>query len=385
VSFTDNSQASNGLVTAYSITVSGAILTEYMTLTYNNYLENPGGLPANYITSGTQQYMSSYNILTQVQSSEVYFNENIDTSYYQGNFEKPPYMGYGTEVNGSFGSNINWSPLSLSRQNLTQIQASTTAPAGGEFTYATTALTGKTINGIQYAAGVTAATNPNTADLTDPKNPSATGVPSPGGLAQVTAIYTTGEASGSDSFLVPTFGISCYVTALQSDYGTPPTKCHSGTYNKVKYSGTVSNPYGLEGTYCSWFIENILIQGSATLNDGTDVQWNGNAIVPVSAINGADGTPVVANQTVARDRGPLPKCSINSQHSAIIPDLNTLIDLDQIGTGLLANDTGCKIAGYRIDLYTGPGVANCPKTYKNIMSVAACNPSSSTCPSSTIQ
>jgi hypothetical protein len=55
------------------------------------------------------------------------------------------------------------------------------------------------------------------------------------------------------------------------------------------------------GTYCASFIANVKLQGSAQLNNGQDIQYNVTTqkIVSVSSINGSDGTPVVAGQTVA--------------------------------------------------------------------------------------
>jgi hypothetical protein len=52
------------------------------------------------------------------------------------------------------------------------------------------------------------------------------------------------------------------------------------------------------------------------------------------------------------------------------------VDIDKIGTGLLANDTGCLIAGYRFDLYNGAGTAACAN-FNNIISVSACTPGNS--------
>ncbi len=61
-----------------------------------------------------------------------------------------------------------------------------------------------------------------------------------------------------------------------------------------------------------------------------------------------------------------------------------LIDLDQVGTGLLANDTGGDVTGYRIDLYKGVGKAVCAN-YDNIMAVGACTPATSGCPANAVQ
>jgi 3D (Asp-Asp-Asp) domain-containing protein len=134
----------------------------------------------------------------------------------------------------------------------------------------------------------------------------------------------------------------------------------------------VTNPSGLNGTYCLAFIEDVLLNtGSGVLNNGQDIQQNNGNIVRVSTIKSADGSPVVAGQTVARDR-------------SIIPGIGVLIDLDQVGTGILANDIGSDIIGYRLDLYQGAGKGVCANN-NNIMAVGACTPATSGCPASAIQ
>lgn len=263
--------------------------------------------------------------------------------------------------------------ISLSRQSLATVIANG-SPTGGLFSYTVTPAQGTSVAGIQFASGVTASSNPNTTTLTDPANPSSTGSPSPGGLASITAKYVdTVGMSASDSFTMPTFGMSCYYTALQSDWGTAPNSCSAVTIKGVKYSGTVTNTNGLKGVYCSSFIAEVKLQGSAVLNTGADIQYSPttNSISTVSSIKGADGSAVVAGRTVARDR-------------SIIPTGGVHVDLDGVGTGLLANDTGNDISGYRIDLYKGAGSTVC-KAYNNIMSNGDCTPGNSKCPASAIQ
>jgi membrane-bound lytic murein transglycosylase len=94
-------------------------------------------------------------------------------------------------------------------------------------------------------------------------------------------------------------------------------------------------------------------------------------ITAVSVIDGADGTPVVAGQTVARSR-------------SIIPGRGVLVDVDSVGTGLLANDTGGAIVGYRLDFYQGSGKAVCAG-YTNPMGVSDCSPAQTKCPGSALQ
>lgn len=77
----------------------------------------------------------------------------------------------------------------------------------------------------------------------------------------------------------------------------------------------------------------------------------------------------MAGQTVARDLN-------------IIPAGGVLLDLNGIGTGLLANDTGGKIQGYRIDRYMGSGVAACSgANASNVVSIGGCHPGNYNCPS----
>ena len=120
------------------------------------------------------------------------------------------------------------------------------------------------------------------------------------------------------------------------------------------------------------------------LNSGQDIQYNATTgkIVKVSEIDGADGTAVIANKTVARDKGIINKsCTIT--HYPIIPTTGVLVDVDHVGTGLSANDTGCRIAGYRLDYFKGAGKAVC-SAFNNRISVSACNPGNTNCPASAV-
>lgn len=89
----------------------------------------------------------------------------------------------------------------------------------------------------------------------------------------------------------------------------------------------------------------------------------------MSSITGADGSPVQAGSTLARDRN-------------IIPGRGVYVDINGIGNGLLANDIGGDISGYRLDLYNGVGVAVCAN-YNNIMGVSGCSSGNTSCPSDT--
>jgi 3D (Asp-Asp-Asp) domain-containing protein len=168
---------------------------------------------------------------------------------------------------------------------------------------------------------------------------------------------------------VVTFGMSCYMVALETDYGTAPNSCAVDRIFGVTYSGTVTNPHGLPGTYCSSFIANVRLQGSAQLNTGGYITYRrgSQTIAPIARPTSADGTPVVAGQTVARDR-------------RIISDRGALVDVNGVGDGLLANDVGRDITGYRLDLFMGVGRSVC-RGYGNPVAVGACQAAQGdTCP-----
>jgi 3D (Asp-Asp-Asp) domain-containing protein len=166
--------------------------------------------------------------------------------------------------------------------------------------------------------------------------------------------------------------MSCYYTTSQQEWGAAPNSCGSTTISGTTYTGYVTNPPGLPaGSYCNAFLAQLRLQGSAVLTTGTDVQYNpGTGYYVVSAILGADGSPVVAGQTVARDRSIIPKTP------------TTYVDINTIGFGLLPNDTGGAILGYRIDYYGGAGAGVC-SGFNNVMAVSGCSPSNGSCPGDT--
>lgn len=260
--------------------------------------------------------------------------------------------------------------VELVSRTLTTAQLSGT-PAGGSFGYVANILQGRTIASIGFAPGNTPTSNPNTAQLSNPANPSTSGKPSPGGLAKITASYGVGDQSATTSFNAATFGLSCYYTTSEEEWGTPPKKCRTIKIKGITYSGIAKETYGLAGTYCSSFIAEVKIQGSGVTAAGAKVQYikpaTGAAVIKkVKAINGADNSPVVPGKTIARD-------------PSIIPRGKVLVDINLIGDGLLANDTGGDIIEYRIDLYKGLGPNVC-KSFNNIMAVSACRPANPKCP-----
>lgn len=257
--------------------------------------------------------------------------------------------------------------LILKRTSLTTGTA-TGEPAGGTFAYTTQIQSGTTIGTLTSPDNIS---NPNMMQLPDPANPSATGAPSPGGLGSYTATYTVNgvvvKNLRDDPFHIPTFGMSCYFIALEADYGSAAQNtCTSIRINGHVYQGTVTNPDGYPGTYCASFIAEVVLQGSAQLNNGTYIHYAGNnRIVAVPSVTGADGTALIAGGSVARDR-------------SIIRARNKTVSADQVGDNLLANDTGGAIVGYRLDLYNGAGQAVC-NGYANPMAIAACDPAEATC------
>jgi 3D (Asp-Asp-Asp) domain-containing protein len=268
----------------------------------------------------------------------------------------------------------------ISRQSLTQFSTSG-SPQGGTFSYAAGYLSGSSSflgePGIQFSAGVAAQTNPNLAVLSNPANSCANQVPCAGVISAISADYSMPPenqfvlpTTAAGQFNVATFGLSCYYTTAQQQWGAAPDACSTVTIQSVTYSGVASvSPPGLpDGRYCNAFLAELALQGSASLTDGTLVQYSPSLRV-VSVITGADGTPVQAGQTIARDRN-------------IIPGIGVLVDINGLGTGLLANDTGGAIRGYRIDYYNGVGPSAC-SGFSNIMGVSDCNPGNATCPSST--
>lgn len=261
--------------------------------------------------------------------------------------------------------------LALSRGSLTSITATGT-PAAGVFSFTTTLLAGANIATVAQAAGFTERSNPDQISLTAP---GGGGAPSPGGLERLVAKYKVDDVDARNELnTIATFGMSCYMVALESDYGTPPGSCSATRIGGVSYAGAVTDPNGLTGTYCASFIANVRLQGTGQLNTGGYINYSPRTglMTAVASVTGADGTAVVAGGTVARDR-------------AVIPGRGVLVDVDGVGNGLLANDTGGAIRGYRLDLFNGAGRAACAG-YANPHGVGACQtPQGSTCPGSALK
>jgi hypothetical protein len=277
----------------------------------------------------------------------------------------------------------NLPTISLERIDLMDIKATGTPNVTGAsdssaFNYVSVRSSGSTVAPIGYASGSNAQSNPTYFQLTEPDNPCINAAPCQGGLESIKASYTVdGVSSASKGFNVPTFGMSCYYTTVESDFGSPPNNCSKLNFPGAKYSGTVINPGSLKGTYCLAFIEDVLINsGSGLLNNGVAVQKVNGQIGPTpdGKIHTADGPVPVPFLTVARDPAIIPR------HAGVV------MDLDQVGTGIAADDTGSKkyIVGYRLDLFKGVGIAACANN-DNIMAVGACTPATAKCPASAIK
>lgn len=272
------------------------------------------------------------------------------------------------QLGGGFGP-ITWTRInSLQMTRLGFNRASALGvPGGGMFAYTTPIESGVNVARGAFVAGTGPANNPSQIEF---RTPAAPGAPAPGGRIRIDAKYTVnGVNTFNDQNRVVTFGMSCYMVALEADYGTPPGACRETTISGVRHVGSETGLPGLPGRYCRSFTANIRLQGTGRLTAGGFVNYDVNTKTyrRVNKPTGADGTEVVAGRSVARDR-------------KIIPGLGVLVDVDGIGRGLLANDTGGKILGYRLDLFRGAGNAACAG-FPNPIRIGACQVAQGiTCP-----
>jgi len=180
--------------------------------------------------------------------------------------------------------------------------------------------------------------------------------------------YAAPGGSATKSFSVPTFGISCYDIALETDYMTNG-QCSNGQ--------TPSTATGITGTYCPAFLSNVKIEGAGFSVNGTAIQYSTNTsayyLPPNNTPQAATG-PLIAGQTVARN------------YSTIPPVTGWTVALDGFPPNLQATDTGDpgKITAYRLDLFNGAGQAVCAN-YPNPIRIAACSPGNTKCPTMVIQ
>jgi hypothetical protein len=309
-------------------------------------------------------------------------NISVASTGYGLPFAGPQSQGTASnQVQAQAGGEPSGATLTLSRPSLTQVQATAT-PGGGTFTEGITPLTAYgTVTSIANASTVGYGNNTQVSSfsLLDPPNPNGSGGPSHGGMAQVSVQYQPPSgALQSKQFNVPTFGMSCYNVALQSDWFVSPGVCKNVSIQHVTFTDTTTNPPNLTGTYCNSFLAEVRLQGSGVLTSGGAIQYNSaNGIyAAVPQILAYDGTPPVAGQTLARNL-------------TVIPSKGVLVSLDGIGSNLLANDAGMAILGYRLDLFGGAGVAACSgsnNANNNPIVVGACSPGQSpACPVSSLQ
>jgi uncharacterized repeat protein (TIGR02543 family) len=253
--------------------------------------------------------------------------------------------------------------ITLQRQSLLQIAATGSPPNGTFFS--------GIYNSGGALAGLSMTDNHNgTAALTlsDPNNNG--GAPTAGILGEVYVNYVSprGLSSPVDSFAVPTFGMSCYYIALETDYMT------NGQCSNGQPPTTAS---GITGTYCQAFLTDVMIQGSGFSRGGTAIQFNTNTSAfyfpPNNTPQAATG-PLIAGQTVARNYSTIPRAT------------GWTVTVDGVGANLQATDTGAlnRITAYRLDLFNGAGQSVCAN-YPNPIGVAACSPGGASCPSMNIQ
>ena len=300
---------------------------------------------------------------------QISITSTISGQFLHGTFAATPISLWSGTDSGVF--KLAAPGISLTRNGLLSITA-TGSPPGGRFSYSARRTAGTNAAGIAPAQGVDPAANPNKAELKNPSNPNSNGSPAQGGLAEITATYTK-EGQLRKTFSVATFGLSCYNNALEEEWGTPPAHCRSLVVNHVTYSGSITDPNGFKGIFCYSFIKQVRVQGSGRTRDGRKVQYEPTTdlIREVQEYHGAEGTPVVAGRTVARDLKVIPK--------------GVRVDISGVGESLLANDTGdpTRINAYRIDVFMGPGEAVC-KNYPNNIAIVACQPGNAKCPARNI-
>jgi 3D (Asp-Asp-Asp) domain-containing protein len=280
--------------------------------------------------------------------------------------------------------------ISLKRENLMTISASG-KPYGGFFEWNVVPVMAAYKDNpikVTYPDNYNDMTNPNLVTLEDPVN--ATSSYAPGGLFKIYGAYTWQNLKSDyikdpEYILVPTFGMTCYNCALESDWGDPtiPGSCKSTTITekkrKVTYSGVYTPQemkaqyqYDTTSSFCQAFIGKVKMEGAGRL----DVTKKDEALQilayepanPKKKTKGyiylradiptSDGTPAVANKTVAYDHD-------------LIPNNGVKITLHQFGE-VLANDKGSDIKGYHLDLYRGEGEAVC-KDWNNPIVIGGCD------------
>jgi len=214
--------------------------------------------------------------------------------------------------------------------------------------------------------------SPNVATIQAPSN--SAGAPAPGSLATFTATYHDHLGNTAfKKFRAAIFGLSCYILASENDFLDGNGNCTAITIGGTRFAGISHSPSGLPpGDYCTAFLADVRLQGSGSSRNGTKVHWV-SGVNPdwvfsvVNNFTGADGTALIPNGSVARDRSVVPR--------------NTTVQL-QSGN-FAANDTGGAIIGYRLDVFGGTGRSACAN-FVNAFSIGTCNPGVTKCPGLTI-
>jgi hypothetical protein len=267
--------------------------------------------------------------------------------------------------------------VTITRQSLMQVTAAG-SPQGGTFSLVAGCLVGSCPASepqVDFSPGVTAQSNPNAATLTSPTNYCVNQAPCAGALTGITATYTLPDPililNASAQSNVVTFGMSCYMNALETDYMNGAGQCSNGQ--------SQTNPPNITGTFCSAFLSAVRLQGSGFSANGTALQYSvGSGTYynpPGNTPTGSDG-PLIAGQTAARNYATIPKNS----------GWTVTMDVGGVAANLQATDTGdpSRITAYRLDLFNGGGVNAC-LNYPNPMGVATCSPGGASCPGSVIQ
>ncbi len=266
--------------------------------------------------------------------------------------------------------------VEIERQTISQLRATgSPLPIGTPaYGWRDLGLDGPNPPTVDFAAGNNSQTHPNTAELMAPPNPDPLGSPQPGGLSRMTVTYTTAEGGSASNFVKqPAFGVSCYNTPDEPEFIDANGQCTCIRIAGTEFCGTTTDTNGLTGTFCRSFLASVRLNGNGRTRAGALIQIDRlgptletTTFRVVPQITGADGTPVVADGTIARDRNIIPRGGVR-------------VNLEGIGEGLLANDTGGDILGYRVDLYRGFGEAAC-QNWPNPIVLGACTPANPRCP-----
>ena len=270
--------------------------------------------------------------------------------------------------------------ISVQRTSLNQTTA-TGSPQPGTYSYNATLIDGDYPPSYQALIGPLPDGSPSVAPIVAPQNTSKSGIPTNGGLAELTATFQPScGGQKSKKFNAAVFGLSCYMFATESDYprNADGTCQQSAPYDGYHYTGsttvTTKTPNGLpNGDYCNAFLAALVLNGSGFLKDGTAVHRTDGSVYDddpsefrfARRLGGLGGVP--GPGTVASD-------------PSVVPTGQTV----QLDTGsVLADDIGSAIEDYRLDVFGGTGKGSC-NAYPNRMSVGACSQANNRCPDTSI-